>query len=114
VQRSGAQWGHILLLTGALVELHRIGQAPDTLRYRSPPSVLLGRHQNMRAEVDVRRCLRKNIEIARRITGGSSVYMSPGILAFDLIVKRLDFRPRLRNSIACSRSQNNVSSLGFQ
>jgi lipoate-protein ligase A len=88
-------------MTAALVELHRTGQAPDTLRfYCSPPSVLLGRHQNLRREVDVTRCLRQNIEIARRITGGSAAYLSPGILAFDLIVKWRDFGPRLSNSIA--------------
>jgi lipoate-protein ligase A len=103
-------------MTAALVELHRTGQAPDTLRfYRSPPSVLLGRHQNLRYEVDVARCLRKNIEIARRITGGSSAYMSPGILAFDLIVKRLDFGPRLSNSIAwiCTGLAAGIARMGL-
>src|SRR5262245_12985381 len=88
-------------MTAALAELHRTGRAGDTLRFhRSPPAVLLGRHQNLRRVVNLAFCRRRDIEIARRITGGLAVQIGPDILAFDLFVGRRDFGPSLANAIA--------------
>jgi lipoate-protein ligase A len=88
-------------MTAALVELHQRAEIPATLRfYRSGPAVLLGRHQSLRREVNVVRCQHDGIEIARRMTGGASACMGPGILAFDLVVPRSEFSARLSNSIA--------------
>jgi lipoate-protein ligase A len=88
-------------MTAALTELHRTGRVGDTLRfYRSPAGVLLGQHQNRHRAVNVSRCLRKNIEIARRITGGTAVYLNSGILAFDLVLDLREFGTRLSNAIA--------------
>jgi lipoate-protein ligase A len=82
-----ARWN--IAMTAALAELHRAGAIPDTLRFhRYPRSVLLGRNQVPAHEVDVERCCRTGIEIARRVTGGGTVYMSPGILAWDLVADR--------------------------
>src|SRR5262245_35323431 len=88
-------------MTAALAELHRTGRAEDTLRfYRSPPAMLLGRHQNLRRAVNVDRCARRHIEMTRRITGGGAMYVDPGILAFDLVVDRRNFGASLSNAIA--------------
>ena len=79
-------------VTAALMELHRIGATPDTIRFhRYPRSVLIARGQRLEREVDVERCRRDGVEIARRVTGGAAVYRSPGILAWDIVAGRARF-----------------------
>jgi lipoate-protein ligase A len=85
-----ARWN--VAATAALLELHRIGATPDTIRFhRYPRSVLVGRNQSLEQEVDVERCRRDGVEIARRAAGGGAVYMSPGILAWDIVAGRARF-----------------------
>lgn len=82
-----ARWN--IALTAALSELHLDGGIDDTLRlHRYERCVLLGRHQQLEQAVDRAFCTRQGIEIARRITGGGAVYMSPGVLAWDLVLAR--------------------------
>ncbi|HWM49082.1 MAG TPA: biotin/lipoate A/B protein ligase family protein [Xanthobacteraceae bacterium] len=89
-----ARWN--IAVTAALAELHRAGSVPDTLRFhRYPRSVLLGRHQVLDREIDTEQCRRRNLEIARRVTGGGAVYMCPGILAWDLVMDRAQLGARL-------------------
>ena len=79
-------------VTAALAALHRTGQCPDTLRFHVyPRSVLIGRHQILTQAVNSIFCSRNGIEIARRITGGGAVFMSPGILAWDIVAERRRF-----------------------
>jgi lipoate-protein ligase A len=56
--------------------------------HRYPPCVLLGASQDLASAADVAYCRGAGIEIARRITGGGAVYMSPGMLAWDALVDR--------------------------
>src|ERR1041384_6651480 len=89
-----ARWN--IAVTAAMLELHRIGAIPETIRFhRYPRAVLIGRNQNLAQEVDVERCRRDGIEIARRVTGGGAVYMSPRILAWDIVAGRARFDDRL-------------------
>lgn len=82
-----ARWN--IAMTAALSELHLDGGIGDTLRlHRYERCVLLGRHQQLEQAVDRDFCTRQGIEIARRITGGGAVYMSPGVLAWDLVLAR--------------------------
>jgi lipoate-protein ligase A len=84
-----------IAITSALAELHRTGQAPDTLRIcMYPPSVLTGCHQRPVDVVRVKACRRHRVEIARRITGGGAVYMSPGVLAWDVVAESYRFGSR--------------------
>jgi lipoate---protein ligase len=55
--------------------------------YAFSPCVLLGASQAMAEGADLAFCSREGIEIARRITGGGSVYMSPGMLAWDVVTR---------------------------
>jgi len=84
-------------LTAALTDLHRAGQIPDTLRfYLCPRSLLVGRHQRIAEAAHVMACVRRRVEIARRATGGGSVYMNHGVLAWEVVAERHRFggRPR--------------------
>jgi lipoate---protein ligase len=83
-------------ITTALTELHRAGQTPDTLRlYTCPSSVLVGRHQRLTDAVRVKTCRRSHVEIARRVTDGGAVYMSPGVLAWEVVAEPHRFGVRL-------------------
>lgn len=82
-----ARWN--VAMTAALAELHADGRTPDTVRlHRYPACVLLGRGQAVEAAADVDHCNRQGIDIARRVTGGGAVFMSPRMLAWDAVVDR--------------------------
>ena len=54
----------------ALIETHKAGQIPDTLRVlQFPPSVLVGRHQAISHELNLEACRAAGVGIGRRITG---------------------------------------------
>ncbi|MGD8345688.1 MAG: biotin/lipoate A/B protein ligase family protein [Lysobacterales bacterium] len=73
----------------AIVEAHREGRAPDTLRFlRFPPTALVGRHQALSQEIDLDYCRANGIAVARRITGGGAIYLDPGQLGWELAVHR--------------------------
>jgi lipoate-protein ligase A len=88
---GGARWN--VAVTAALGELHAAGHIGDTLRlHRYRTCVLLGRSQPVDAALDRVACARRGAEIARRVTGGGAVAMAPGILAWDLVTGRGDWR----------------------
>lgn len=73
----------------ALIDEHRAGRTPDTLRILTfTPSVLVGRHQDLSREIDVDYCRAHGIDIGRRITGGGAIYLDPGQLGWELICSR--------------------------
>jgi lipoate-protein ligase A len=79
-------------MTAALAAVHADGAVPDTVRFhRYACCVLLGRSQQAADAVDLDCCRRHGIEIAHRVTGGGAVYMSPRILAWDVVVDRKRF-----------------------
>ncbi len=54
----------------------------------NPPSVVVGRFQEVSSEVDVEQCEQTGIPIARRFTGGGAVYHDEGNLNFSIITRR--------------------------
>jgi len=56
------------------------------LIYRNGPSVIIGKHQNTLAEINYHFIRENNITIARRISGGGSVYNDSGNLNFSFIL----------------------------
>ncbi|OAN50540.1 lipoate--protein ligase family protein [Magnetospirillum moscoviense] len=69
----------------ALVSGRRRGTSPDTLRFfRFPPTVLIGRHQSLTAEVDLSRA--DGVELARRLTGGGAVYIDPRQICWEVVM----------------------------
>jgi lipoate---protein ligase len=84
---ESASWN--VAMTATLVELHRNLRIPDTLRFhRYPLCVLLGRSQDGCRVADTDFCRHESIEVVRRVTGGGAVFMSPRMLAWDVVVDR--------------------------
>ena len=73
----------------AMIELHRAGEIPDTIRFlRFEPSALVGRHQAIGRELNVEYCRDNGIGLVRRITGGGAIYLDPGQLGWELVISR--------------------------
>lgn len=66
--------------------------------YIHEPSVIIGKHQNAAAEINMEYARTHNIYIARRLSGGGAVYHDGGNLNFSFIARRranqfVDFEP---------------------
>lgn len=73
----------------ALIELHKAGHVPDTLRFlRFPPTALVGRHQAVSHELRLEHIRANGIGIVRRITGGGAIYLDPGQVGWELVLSR--------------------------
>ena len=55
------------------------------LIWQSHNAVVCGKHQNIAAEVNYRYCVDNNIHIARRLTGGGTVFHDEGNVCFTFI-----------------------------
>lgn len=60
------------------------------LLYRNTPSVIVGKHQSIEAEVDVEYCREKEIEIVQRSSGGGTVYHDLGNINWSFISNRTE------------------------
>lgn len=89
ISDQGAGARRSIALTAAMAELHSEGKIPDTLRiYRYPESVLVGRNQDIAVAADLEACRKHGVEVARRVTGGGSIYMDDGVATWDLVLSR--------------------------
>jgi lipoate-protein ligase A len=108
-----ARWN--VAMTAALAERYARGGAADTVRFhRYRACVLLGSGQSLEGAADIGYCRREGIEIARRVTGGGAVYMSPGMLAWDVLVARASLRGDLSATMerVCSGVAAGLARLG--
>jgi lipoate-protein ligase A len=67
--------------------LLRNTEAEVFMLWRSTPAVVVGKHQNTLAEINYRFIREHNIRVARRLTGGGTVYHDPGNINFSFIRK---------------------------
>ena len=73
----------------ALIEAHKAGSIPDTIRFlRFPPTALIGRHQALSGEIELDYCRAHGIGVVRRITGGGAIYLDEGQLGWELVFHR--------------------------
>lgn len=73
----------------ALIDARAVNEVPDTIRFlRFAPTALVGRHQALSREVDVDFCRDNGIGLARRITGGGSIFFDEGQLGWELAFAR--------------------------
>jgi lipoate-protein ligase A len=116
---TGVLEGRLNIAIGqAIVEAHRAGTVPDTLRFlRFPPTALVGRHQALGQEIDLAYCRDHGIGVARRITGGGAIFMEPGLLGWELAFDRKTLGvaslPELTRAI-CEAAAEGISSLGVE
>ncbi len=87
---SGVREGRSqIALDQALIDLHKAGGVPDTIRFlRFPPTVLIGRHQAVSHEVKLDHVRASGIGLVRRITGGGAIYLDEGQLGWELVFRR--------------------------
>ena len=72
-----------------LIEEHKAGNIPDTIRFlQFPPSVLVGRHQDLSRELHLDACKEAGVGIGRRITGGGALYLDEGQFGWELVFHR--------------------------
>lgn len=70
----------------ALIEAHKAGEIPDTIRFLTfPPTALVGRHQSLSKEIRLDWCRENGIDTVRRITGGGALYMDEGQFGVELV-----------------------------
>ncbi len=73
----------------ALIDCHKAGHIPDTLRFLTfPPSVLVGRHQAIGQELNLPACRTAGVGIGRRVTGGGALYLDQGQFGWELVFHR--------------------------
>ena len=100
----------------ALIEARQAGQVPDTIRFlRFPPTVLIGRHQDLSREVNLDYCRDNDVGIVRRITGGGAIYLDEGQLGWEIVFHRTSLGipalPDLAREI-CNAAAAGLSRLG--
>lgn len=65
------------------------GAVPTTLRFwRNKGAVVLGRFQNVAAEVDLDLCRERGIQVVRRFSGGGAVYHDLGNLNYSIAIEK--------------------------
>lgn len=103
-------------LDQVLIDAHRAGEAPDTLRFlRFSPSALIGRHQDLSREVDLDYCARHGIDVGRRVTGGGALYLDEHQLGWELVCARSALGGGSLGDIAtrlCTAAADGLSRLG--
>jgi lipoate-protein ligase A len=80
-----------MALDQAISESVAEGQSPNTIRFFkwNPSTVTIGYFQSLWEEVNVENCLKKNVDIIRRITGGGAVYHDQkGEITYSVIAKQ--------------------------
>lgn len=87
---AGLQPGRLnIAIDQAIIDLHQAGAVPDTLRFiHFSPTALVGRHQDLSAEIDLDYCRAHGIGVGRRITGGGAIYLDEGQLGWALVLRR--------------------------
>lgn len=65
--------------------LFRYKEGDCFMLYRNRPSIIVGKHQNALAEINLDFVKRKNIPVVRRLSGGGTVYHDLGNLNFTFI-----------------------------
>ena len=85
---TGTTWAPFnLAMEEALVDnLSLLDGRPCFLLWQNSPSVIIGRHQNARTEVNLEELKKRDINLVRRMTGGGAVYHDLGNINYSFIM----------------------------
>lgn len=101
----------------ALIEGHRAGSTPDTIRFLTfPPSVLVGRHQAIAQELNLPACRAAGVGIGRRVTGGGALYLDEGQFGWEIVADRRRLGLETLGDVArafCEAAAAGLSRLGI-
>ncbi|EEW25322.1 lipoyl protein ligase domain-containing protein [Rhodobacter ferrooxidans] len=101
----------------ALIEGHRAGTTPDTIRFLTfPPSVLVGRHQAISQELNLPACRAAGVGIGRRVTGGGALYLDEGQFGWEIVANRVTLGLPTLAEVArafCEAAADGMSRLGI-
>ncbi|RDE17624.1 MAG: hypothetical protein C4K49_01910 [Candidatus Thorarchaeota archaeon] len=91
--------------------------APSTIRvWQNRPSIIIGRSQDARAEVNIDVCRRLGIPVIRRFSGGGTVYTDKGCYNYTVVTPTQEIRgPRTLQAMhgfICSAIMNVISRFG--
>ena len=116
---TGVREGRInIAFDQALIELHKQGAIPDTIRFlQFRPSALVGRHQALSQEIHVKYCRAHHIGLVRRVTGGGALYMDEGQFGFELVFNRKTLNLGSLSEVAgalCEAAADGLKGLGVE
>jgi lipoate-protein ligase A len=74
-----------LALEEALITSQQAAETPKIRIWSNPPAIVAGRFQDIHLEADTTLCMRKSITIARRFTGGGTVYHDQGSINLTMV-----------------------------
>ena len=85
---TGSTWApYNLAMEEALVDnLSLLEGRPCFLLWQNSPSVIIGRHQNARTEVNLEELKKRDINLVRRMTGGGAVYHDLGNINYSFVM----------------------------
>ena len=102
----------------ALIEGHKEGAVPDTIRFLTfPPSVLVGRHQAISQELNLPACRAAGVGIGRRVTGGGALYLDEGQFGWEIVADRRRLGLASLADVArafCEAAADGLSRLGLE
>ncbi|SOC03770.1 lipoate-protein ligase A [Rhodobacter sp. JA431] len=101
----------------ALIEAHKAGTIPDTIRFLTfPPTVLVGRHQAIGQELNLPACRAAGVGIGRRVTGGGALYLDEGQFGWELVFHKQTLGLPSLGDVArelCEAAAEGLQSLGI-
>lgn len=101
----------------ALIEAHKAGGIPDTIRFLTfPPTVLVGRHQAISQELNLPACREAGVGIGRRVTGGGALYLDEGQFGWELVFHKATLGLPSLGEVArelCEAAAEGLASLGI-
>ena len=102
----------------AIAKARSENKVPNTLHFyrRNVPTISLGYFQEVEKSLNLKFCQQNNIQIVRRITGGSAIYTDSGHLVYGLAVDET-ILPKDRNKVfekICGAIVMSLQELGIE
>ena len=76
----------------AIAQARKYNKTPNTLHLyrRDPPAISIGRFRKIHEDINLNECIKNNVKIVRRTTGGGTIYTDKECLIYSLIFNKED------------------------